>query len=593
MASIRLEQIGLIGNCQYSALVAATGDVVWCCMPRFDAEPMFGALLDDDGGRFSVRPADGSPGTQRYLENTNVLETRFETPEGTFRVLDFAPRFTLHDRGFRPTKLIRIVEPLAGTPMIRVACDPVLGWSKRKPAFDVGSNHIDFLGYDAHVRLTTDVPLSYVGGAAFALSARRHFVLSWGAPVEEPLAPLCNRFFDATVAYWTHWVKQSDIPPLFQREVIRSALALKLHCFEDTGAIVASMTTSLPEAPDSGRNWDYRYCWLRDAYFVLAAFDALGHFEEREQFLHYLLTVAATADDFELAPLYSIDATPLPPETTQAAWRGYEGSVPVRSGNEAAEQVQNDIYGELVLALVPLFLDERFRHDQTKATLDLLVRLARKAIAVAVEGRPDAGIWEYRHPTTGAHTFSVLMSWAAADRMALVAARHVPQLVPEFRAAADALRAQLLEKAWNADLDSLVCAYGASELDASVLHAITLRLLDKDDPRAMTTLEAHRKALEDGGWMYRYRADDGFGHPTVTFVICTFWLVEALARVGRVEEARAALERVTAELPPLGLMSEDYDPTARRFWGNFPQAYSHVGLIRAAFAASPAWTDIL
>jgi GH15 family glucan-1,4-alpha-glucosidase len=589
---MRLEQIGLIGNCQFSALVSADGDITWCCLPRFDSEPMFASLLDaNDGGCFRIAPAGGGTGVQRYLENTNVLETRFDTPDGAFRVLDFAPRFTVHDRSFRPTKLIRIIEPIAGTPRVQVVCEPLLGWSKARPRVEPGSNHVDYLGYPSTVRLTTDIPLSYVGGPAFALSERRHMVLAWGAPVEEPLRPLCDRFLNETVAYWTRWVKECDVPPLFQREVIRSALALKLHCFEDTGAIIAAMTTSLPEHHKSGRTWDYRYCWLRDAYFVLGAFEMLGHFEEREQFLHYLITVASSAPDLELAPLYRVDATADLTEVILDDWDGYEGNKPVRTGNGAVSQVQNDIYGELVLSLIPVFLDERFRSDQTPALLDLLTRLTRKAIAVA--GRPDAGIWEYRHPTVGQHTFSVLMSWAAADRMCLVADKHAPELLAEFRAAADKLRDEMVRLAWNPKLQSFAGTHGGSELDASVLNVVTLRLVAPDDPRAQSTIDVHRAALEDRGWMYRYKVDDGFGLPSITFVICTFWLVEALARVGRVQEAREVLQRITKQLPPLGLMSEDFDPEANRFWGNFPQAYSHVGLIRAAFAASPAWHEVV
>ena len=589
---MRLEDLGLIGNCQYSALVGNDGAVAWCCLPRFDADPIFAKLLDErDGGHFTVAPAGGGTGVQRYLENTNVLETRFETSDGAFRVIDFAPRFTLHDRSFRPTKLVRIVEPLRGTPLVTVSCDPVLGWSKTRARVEAGSNHLDYLGYPVPLRLTTDIPLSYIGKAPFALSERRHLILAWGAPVEEPLRPLCSRFLDETIAYWTRWVKQCDIPPRFQREVIRSALALKLHCFEDTGAIVASLTTSIPESPGSGRTWDYRFCWLRDAYFVLGAFERLGQFDERDGFLHYLLTVAASADDLELAPLYRVDGSRDLAEEVLAQWPGYEGFGPVRTGNAAAGQVQNDIFGEVVLALLPIFLDERFRPEQTAATLDLLARLTRKAIAVA--GRPEAGIWEYRHPVDGWHTFSVLMSWAAADRMCLVAERHAPHLLAEFRSGADRLRDEILRLGWNAELGSFVGMHGGAILDASVLHAVLLRLVAPDDPRAASTIDVHRAALEHDGWMYRYRMDDGFGQPAVSFVICTFWMVEALARIGRVKEARELLGTVTSQLPSLGLMSEDYEPRTKRFWGNFPQAYSHVGLIRAAFAASPPWHEIL
>jgi GH15 family glucan-1,4-alpha-glucosidase len=287
-----LADLGLIGNCQLAAHVRNDGAIVWCCMPRFDSAPVFGALLDDDGGQFTIGPATPGRGVQRYLTNTNVLETRFETPDGAFRVIDFAPRFLQYDRSFRPTKLVRVVEPLAGTPRIRVSCDPILGWSKARPHREEGSHHISYRGYPSELRLTTNAPLSYMDGEPFALTGRTHFVLAWGAPVEEALEPLCERFLTETVAYWRLWVKHCDVPSIYQEDVIRSALALKLHCFEDTGAIVAALTTSIPESAGSGRTWDYRYCWLRDAYYALGAFRLLGHFEEREQFIHFLLNVA-------------------------------------------------------------------------------------------------------------------------------------------------------------------------------------------------------------------------------------------------------------------------------------------------------------
>ncbi len=377
--TMRLEDLGLIGNCQFSALVERTGAIVWCCLPRFDSEPVFSTLLDArDGGDFLVGPAGGELGVQRYLDNSNVLETTFETPGGTLRVRDFAPRFVQYDRPFRPTQLVRIVEPLSGTPRIRVRCSPRLGWSKRPAPQTRGSNHVRFQGFPEQLRLTTDIPISYLSGQPFALTDRRHLVLSWGAPVEEPLPGLCSRFLQETLRYWQRWVKECDVPPLFQQEVIRSALALKLHCFEDTGAIVAAMTTSIPEAPGSGRTWDYRYCWLRDAYYALSAFRLLGHFEEREQFVRYLINVASSTPDLDLAPLYRIDANEDLEERVLENWPGFNGDGPVRVGNAAARQRQNDVFGEMVLALSPVFLDERFSAERSPATLDLLGRLARR-----------------------------------------------------------------------------------------------------------------------------------------------------------------------------------------------------------------------
>jgi GH15 family glucan-1,4-alpha-glucosidase len=588
---MRLEDLGLIGNCQFSALVERTGDVVWCCLPRFDSEPVFSSLLDhENGGRFGVRTVDGAAGKQGYIANTNVLETTFQTADGSFRVLDFAPRFLQYERIFHPTQLFRIIEPLGGTPYVRVNCAPKIGWSKASPATLKGSNHLEFDGFAGPLRLTTDVPLSYLEGKPFALTERRHLALTWGPPIEEALPPLCDRFLGETIRYWQRWVKQCNIPPLYQREVIRSALALKLHCFEDTGAIVASMTTSIPEAAGSGRTWDYRYCWLRDAYYVLGAFRRLGHFEERESFTQYLLNIVAGTPALKLSPLYRVDGTSDLDERVLENWPGHGGDGPVRVGNAAALHVQNDIFGEMVLALAPIFLDERFAAERSEAAFDLLERLARQAISVV--GTPDAGIWEYRTRWVP-QTFSSLMCWAAADRMSRICSHRDPGMEVEFHDASVRIREEILRNAWSPDVGAFVGTYGGSELDASLLQMASLRLLPAEDPRLNATIDAIRNRLSQDGWLFRYRLDDGFGQPTVAFIICTFWLVEALAATGRAEEGKAVMDHIDAALSPLGLLSEDYEVANLRMWGNFPQAYSHAGLIQAAFAASPRWAEIL
>jgi len=587
----RLEEIGVIGNCQFSALVDHLGEVVWSCLPRFDSEPVFSTLLDaGEGGRFRIGPADGQAGTQRYRQSTNILETTFQTATGSFRVIDFAPRFLQYERAFRPTQMVRIVEPLEGSPRIAVVCEPKLGWSKRKPEVVAGSHHVRYEGFASPLRLTTDIPLSYLGGQGFTLTERQHFILSWGAPVEEPLASLCERFLNQTARYWQNWVKHCNIPPLHQQEVIRSALALKLHCFEDTGAVVAAMTTSIPESPGSGRTWDYRYCWLRDAYYALNAFGLLGHFEEREQFVRYLLNIAGGAPDLDLSPLYRVDGSRDLEEQILDHWPGYEREGPVRIGNGAATHLQHDVYGEMVLALSPVFFDERMGAERSPAALQLIEKLARKAISLA--GSPDAGIWEYRTEWKP-QTFSSLMCWAGADRMGRIAEQHGLPVAEEFRAAAAGIHEQIVTHSWSRQRGTFVGHYGGEDLDASLLQMARLRFLPEDDPRLGATINAITSDLTRGDWLLRYQLNDGFGTPTVAFVICTFWLVEALASVGRRGEARAVFERTLAALSRLGLFSEDYDATTRRMWGNFPQAYSHVGLIHAAFAASPEWSEIL
>jgi GH15 family glucan-1,4-alpha-glucosidase len=587
---MRLENLGLIGNCQVSALVERSGSMVWCCLPRFDSDPVFSRVADAQrGGHFSVGPPDGGSGTQRYIDNTNVLETTFEDESGAFRVFDFAPRFLLYGRVFRPTQLYRIVEPMRGTPRIRVSCEPRLGWSMGSPVALQGSNHIDFEGFGGRLRLTTDVPLTYLGGQPFALTGRRHLVLTWGPPIEEPLEALCERFLRETLRYWQRWVKHSNIPSQYQREAIRSALALKLHCFEDTGAIVASMTTSLPHALDGGETWDDRFCWLRDAYYALDAFRLLGHFEEREHFVEYLLGIAASAPDLALRPYYRIDGAAGPMgEWIEPAQEICTG--PVSCGVDSLEEGlgPTDVYGEMVLALAPAFLDRRFSEETSKEALHLLEQLARKAVGQA--GSTD-GPGVCRCPAEG-QTFSSLISWAAADRTARVALHHAPWLHKDFGAAAAQIQREIIDHAWNADVGAFVGRYDSCALDPSLLHMARLRFLPAEDPRLRSTVDAIAKQL--GGGESRggdIEAGHAWGRPAD--LLASFWLVEALAATGRSDDARTMLARTYAALSPLGLLAEDYDLRSLSMRGNFPHAPCHVGFLRAAFTVSDSWAEVL
>jgi GH15 family glucan-1,4-alpha-glucosidase len=329
---------------------------------------------------------------------------------------------------------------------------------------------------------------------------------------------------------------------------------------------------------------------LRDAYYALEAFRLLGHFEEREKFTTFLLNIAGDHPDLALAPLYRVDGTRDLDERILEHWPGFNGDGPVRVGNAAASQVQHDIFGEMVLALAPVFFDDRFSAERTPASLALLERLAHKAITLA--GTPDAGIWEYRTDAKP-QTFSSLMSWAAADRMAALAARHTPARAAEWHMAAETIRDQIIAQAWNPRLNAFTATYGGEDLDASLLEMASLRFLPPDDSRLQATIQAIRDRLSQDGWLLRYRLDDGFGRPTVAFIICSFWLVEALVTIGRTTEARDVMVHINNACSPLGLLSEDCETVSRRLWGNFPQAYSHVGLIHAAFAASPHWSEIL
>jgi len=588
---------GLIGNCQTAALINQNTSIDWLCLPRPDSPPVFGKLLDEDGGHFCIENVGKTVNQrQNYIPNTTVLTTHVADADGNeFKVTDFCPRFDQHGRIFRPMALFRIVEPVHGSPTIRVSCRPVDGWEKNPVRPIRGNSHLTYEVRGEALRLVTNMPLTYLcEETPFALKEPLYFGLTWSFGVEEDVVEVSRRFLKSTIDYWNTWVKHCSIPTLYQRETIRSALTLKLHCYEDTGAILAALTTSLPEENGQGRNWDYRFCWLRDAYFVLSAFHNLGHFEESEQFIKYLLNIAEKHDHSreKLRPVYRLDQTLPLPENLHAAWRGYEGSGPVRSGNQAAEHVQNDVYGEMVLTLSPIFFDERFHHLRTKEHERLLEHLAR--LCAKNVSKPDAGLWEIRDGWQE-HSFSNLMCWAGMDRIQRIRENgFLNQLdcnLNEAKHAAEAaIRAAVRE-------GSLRNSPKDETFDAALLQLSILRF--PDEALCRQTVSKIYSELRFGSdpdgedFLYRYRRKDDFGTPQSAFLICSFWLVQALIRVGRTAEANKVMRDSMTASTRLGLFSEHYLPHSRTQAGNFPQAYSHVGQILAAFAVSPSWSEVL
>jgi GH15 family glucan-1,4-alpha-glucosidase len=581
--------LGLIGNCSYNALLSQ-GSVEWLCWPRPDSSFVFGPLLDRKrGGSFVVEGVDTPDVRQEYLENTNVLRTVFSGKAGSFELLDFAPRFLQYDRPFKPSMLVRILRPLTGDPRARIVCRPVYDYGRAVAGSWRASNHIEYTGLPAPVRLTTNVPLSYVEEERpFLLESDRHLVLTWGQPLEAGLEETAERFLERTLDYWRQWVKRTRVPRDYQSEVIRSALVLKLHQYEDTGALLAATTTSLPEHPGSGRTWDYRYCWLRDAYFTLNALERLGHSDEMELFLLYLRNVAE-GHDRKLRPVYTITGGSKAEEVELDYLDGFEGEQPVRVGNQAFEHVQNDVYGEMILAVSRLLLDTRFVGSlPTPHAIELVQRLLN-SIDDRLE-EPDAGLWELRG-VQRLHSFTVLMHWAGARRAAEIGNRlGVPALSEQARSIAERARRILETRCWNSDLGALTQAAGETALDASMLLALHFGFLAGDDPRAASHVDAIRTALSvDKGILRRYSVPDDFGKPEAAFTVCTFWLVEALVLLGRIDQARTLFEHLLSLDNGLGLYSEDILPDTMTQSGNFPQTYSHVGLINAAFRLSRSW----
>lgn len=582
--------LGIVGNCQYSALIDRQATVVWMCWPRFDSSFVFGRLLDSErGGEFSVRPAgEDTMGEQEYLVNTNILRTVFHTAKGDFEVIDFAPRFRLDGRYCRPNALVRIIRPLSGEPLVRVVCRPTYDYGRRvfKPTL-----HSDKLIYeldDQVITLNTDVSLNTIEEERpFLLSKTHYLLLNMDfAPIDE-VAAVCERYFQQTRDYWQTWVKHCHLPANYQREVIRSALVLKLHQFEDTGAVTAATTTSLPEAAGTDRCWDYRYCWPRDAHFALTAFRRLGHFEELEGFVNYLRTISEVSQE-RIQPVYGLSGEANLKEEILPHLSGYQGKHIVRIGNQAFEHIQNDVYGELILAIAPLFLDARFSANATPPPQMMLQNLLQKIDSHLYA--EDAGLWEFRDRPS-VHTFTMLMHWAGSRRAIQIA--EICGLTAEHRLAVrlEAEARQFIEAhCWNEQLGAYTQAKDSSDLDASMLLLVNLGFISPNDPRAAR----HVRTLTEGLALQnllirRYAHVDDFGRTDNAFTICSFWLAEAYARIGEKDLARQLFNRLLNCANHLGLYSEDINAATLEQWGNFPQVYSHVGLIHAAFLLSDPW----
>ena len=584
--------LGLVGNGSFGALIDARGSVVWCCVPAFDGDPAFCALLSPvrGGGAWAFDLEDFASAEQHYLPNTAILRTILRDGHGgAVEITDFAPRWKHHERLYRPMALVRRVRPLAGTPRIRVRIHPLAEWGAREPERTWGSNHMRWLLPGFVLRLTTNAPLRMLrDDLPFVLDRELHFMLGPDETLTQPLPGFVHDAEERTAHYWHEWVRYLSIPLEWQDAVIRSAITLKLCQYEDTGAIIAAMTTSIPEAPHTTRNWDYRYCWLRDAAFVVRALNRLGATATMEGYIRYIFNLI-TGGNPALQPLYGIGFEAALHEEEVSSLAGYRGMGPVRVGNLAWKQVQHDVYGSVMLASTQLFFDQRLRQPGSVDTFARLEPLGEQAFAM--HDQPDAGLWEFRGRSS-VHTYSSVMCWAACDRLAKVATRFgLVERAQHWRGRADTIRTRVLDAAWNAQLGHFADAFGGERLDASLLLLADIGFIAPEDPRYVATVEAIGRDLRRGRGLYRYIAPDDFGAPETSFTICTFWYVEALASIGRREEARELFEQVLERRNPLGLLSEDLAFDDGEAWGNFPQTYSHVGLISAAMQLSRPWRD--
>jgi GH15 family glucan-1,4-alpha-glucosidase len=592
--------LGVIGNCIYNALINDKGQMVWCCMPRFDGDPVFNALLQDGGindedrqGLFSVDLEDLVTTEQFYKTNTAILVTRLtDARGGAIEITDFAPRFRQYGRMYRPIAIVRKIRSIAGTPRIRIRVRPTFEYGAVAPECTHGSNHIRYVGPRYAFRLTTDAPLIYVLNETW-FHAEEPLTLflgpdeTWTRSVTEAT----DEYLAKTEQHWKEWARHLALPLEWQQQVIRSAITLKLCWYEETGAIIAAMTTSIPESVDSGRNWDYRYCWLRDAYYVVQSLNRLGVIDIMESYLVYLRNLAGIVEDRHLKPVYGIDLAGDLTEHTVDSLPGYRGMGPVRRGNQAHEHLQHDVYGQVVLSAAQAFFDERILRPMRESDYVMLETVADKAFEV--HDQPDASLWELRTKSR-VHTYSSVMCWAACDRMSKIA-QHLGKSDPSvfWRERASVIKKKVDAEAFNSELGSFTSAFGGDEIDASLLQLAPLGFVEGGDPRYIGTVAVIERELLHDGHLFRYVAADDFGKPRNAFNVCTFWYIEALHALGRTDDARSIFNGMLEATNHLGLLSEDFDVKKREMWGNFPQTYSLVGIINAAMLLSRPWGSVL
>lgn len=583
--------LALIGNCTIGALVDEQAKITWGCFPRFDGDPVFCSLLKDtdDYGFFAIELTDWQRTEQHYLDNTAILVTRlYDCHGGAIEITDFAPRFGQYGRMFRPMMLVRRIERLSGSPRLCVRLRPAYADGSGRPEMTWGSNHIRYVAPTLTLRLTTDASLTAIlQETSFFIEDSISLLLGADETVHESAGEIGRHFLHETAQYWREWVRSLGIPYEWQDAVIRSAITLKLNAYDDTGAIVAALTTSIPESAGSGRNWDYRYCWLRDGYFVVNALNRLGATRTMERYLAYIVNIAAHAAGGPLQPVFGIDGRTELAEREVPSLSGYRGMGPVRIGNLAYRQVQHDVYGSAILAATHIFFDRRLTRRGDEALFRRLEFLGEQARQCY--DQPDAGIWE-RRGSASVHTFSAVMCWAACDHLALIAARlDLADRAAYWRGQAELIHDTISRRAWNDERAAFASTFEGEAMDASLLLLAEVGFLAPEDPRFAATVAAVEKDLRRGDFIFRYVEKDDFGEPENAFLVCTFWYVNALATLGRRDEARGLFEKLLACRNKHGLLAEHIDLKSGEQWGNFVQTYSMVGLINAAIRLSIRW----
>ncbi|MFI4861099.1 MAG: glycoside hydrolase family 15 protein [Phycisphaerales bacterium JB063] len=588
--------MGLIGNGRTGALVRKDAAMVFACLPDFDSGSAFCSLLDKErGGEMGIAMVGGKPVHQAYREHTNILVTRFEGKDGGFEVIDFMPRYRMagrHQVPYAPPDIVRVLKPIAGTPRVRISYRPALEYGKYETTTQqlrdglyksttvgktAGINHYE------SVYLYSDLADKHIiQGKPFTLERDEHLLLTYNDKLHPIDGERVRLLLAQTEAYWLGWSATTHAPGRYREAILRSALALKLMQFSETGALVAAPTTSLPETIGEERNWDYRFCWIRDASMTVSVLNKIGHQDMAHQFVHWVMDNTPTKDD-PLQIMYGLRGERKLTERTLDHLAGYHGSSPVRIGNAAYVQKQHDIYG----AVLDVFWQSL---DHFATRLDVIEDLWTRVRSVfrtveLIWKKPDRGIWEFRGAKRH-FVFSKVLCWVAADRAVRIAERlGQVRWAESHRGLADAIRADICKHGWSEELGAFTQTYGSEALDASNLLMADYGFCAPDDAQYVSTVHKTWENLGRGeGLLMRYQAADDFGEPSSAFTVCCFWGVKALIHIGEYERARSAFEHLLKDTNHLGLLAEDLDVNNRRQLGNFPQAYSHLALIDTALA---------
>ena len=577
---------GVIGNGESAAMISQKGSIDWCCLPHFDSPSVFAALLDKDrGGCFAIQVPKDTIVKQKYIDRTNVLITTFVRREHKFEVIDFMPRYRLEDRSMHcPPDVIRLIRYRSGRPTFKVIYDPRPAYAEHDVQTTVMDGYIKtgtMNGRYESVYLYTDLDMDAVAeGRTITLESDAYFLLSYNQKLLRPTVDWVEMEYERTRVYWLDWSTRTARFPMYNDEISRSALVLKLMSYQGSGAILAAITTSLPETIGEQRNWDYRFCWIRDASMTISVLTRLSHRSVARGFLRFVLDIIPYKDE-KIQIMYGINGERQLKERTLEWLSGYEGSRPVRAGNAAYSQKQNDIFGVLIDVIYHYLCVFRRNVKDNREELWTVVR----TLARHVErhwNRADQGIWEFR--TMKRHfTFSKVLCWVAMDRAAKIAESFgMREYVEPWTVLREKIRQDILKKGWNDRVGAFTQAYGVDELDAANLLMEYYGFIDPRDERFVATVHRTLDELVEDGLMYRYKNPDDFGKPTSSFTVCTFWLIRSLYMIGEKERARAMFDKLLSYANHVGLFSEDIEFKSKRLVGNFPQAYSHLALIDTA-----------